>query len=212
MWSNWIVGYSIAASGSTKCWGVRRLSAAMARERQPGCPGTTDPSGVVLRGDAGGNVLGSDLYASPTALHREVPRHGHRAREGGLVEDEVHGLDHTFVGHNLNKASFHDVGARRGLPRRRRAVRVCQDKSIGAARARVEPLEPAGVPATHLPVVAVVWPGRRASWVEAIAQTGFGDEVLRVCRVGLELAAQLGEIDPQVVGLRLVGRSPDVGE
>ena len=43
---------------------------------------------------------------------------------------------------------------------------------------------------------------------EAVSRRGWGDEVLGVGRVFLELPAKLSEIDPQVVGLGLVARSP----
>ena len=38
-----------------------------------------------------------------------------------------------------------------------------------------------------------------ASGVEAVAHAGLGDEVARPGRVGLELAPQVGQVDPQVV-------------
>ena len=47
---------------------------------------------------------------------------------------------------------------------------------------------------------------------EAVAQPRLGQEMLRPGRVGLELAAQLGHVDPQVVGLGVVGRTPDFGQ
>jgi hypothetical protein len=49
-------------------------------------------------------------------------------------------------------------------------------------------------------------------WLEAVADAGFGDQVLWSGGVELEFAAELGHVDAQVVGLRLVGGSPDLEE
>ena len=49
---------------------------------------------------------------------------------------------------------------------------------------------------------------RRGGGLEAVAHAGLGDEVARPRRLGLELAAELGEVDPQVVRLPLVRPAP----
>src|SRR3954469_15201520 len=63
---------------------------------------------------------------------------------------------------------------------------------------------------TLLPDVATVLGGGAAA--EAVAHPGLRDQVARVLRVGLELAPQLGHVDPQVVRLGLVARAPHLLE
>src|SRR5262245_42149397 len=48
--------------------------------------------------------------------------------------------------------------------------------------------------------------------LEAVAHARLGDEVPRARGIGLELASDLGEVDAQVVRLRLVLRAPDLLE
>ena len=50
------------------------------------------------------------------------------------------------------------------------------------------------------------------SRIEAVAQARLRDEVPRRGRVRLELATQLGDVDPEVVRLLLVARPPDVAQ
>ena len=49
------------------------------------------------------------------------------------------------------------------------------------------------------------------SGAEAVAHAGFGDEVFGVGGVVFELAAELGQVDPQVAGVLALGGPPDVG-
>jgi hypothetical protein len=65
-----------------------------------------------------------------------------------------------------------------------------------------------------LPVTftATALPQAPASALEAVAHAGFGDEVPGPGGFGFELAAQLGKVNPQVVGFTVVGGSPDFGE
>ena len=53
-------------------------------------------------------------------------------------------------------------------------------------------------------------PERPCSGLEAVAHARLGEQIPGPGRLGLQLAAQLGDIDPQVVGLRPVGRPPHV--
>src|SRR5579884_4397495 len=56
--------------------------------------------------------------------------------------------------------------------------------------------------------------GRREpeSGFEAVAHAGFGDQVTGMRGVGFQLAAELGQVYPQVMGLGLVTRAPHLGE
>ena len=47
---------------------------------------------------------------------------------------------------------------------------------------------------------------------EAVADPRLGEQVARARRIGFELAAQLGHVDPQVVRLGLILRAPDLSE
>src|SRR3984957_14550114 len=51
-----------------------------------------------------------------------------------------------------------------------------------------------------------------ASGLEPVSHPGLGEQVLRPGRFGLQLAAQLGHIHPQVVGLGLVRRPPHLAQ
>src|ERR1700743_1369350 len=48
--------------------------------------------------------------------------------------------------------------------------------------------------------------------LEAVPHARLGEQVARTGRLGLQLAAELGDVDAQVVGLRAVGRTPNVLE
>src|SRR5581483_1711770 len=54
---------------------------------------------------------------------------------------------------------------------------------------------------------------RRAYWLdEPVAHPGLGEDVGRSRGVGLDLAAQVGDVDVEVVRLAAVGRAPDALE
>ena len=48
------------------------------------------------------------------------------------------------------------------------------------------------------------------SGFEAVADAGFGDQIVGSCGVGLEFAPQIGQMHAEIVGFGGVARSPDL--
>ena len=77
----------------------------------------------------------------PTIDCVDFPDHRHRAGEGGVVGDEVDGLDDPDVGNDVDVSSLDDVGVSRGLPRGARSIVVGQYESVRASRSGIEVFE-----------------------------------------------------------------------
>ena len=101
---------------------------------------------MILRGDAGGDVVGADVHARPGVDCGDLPRHGHGASMGGVVGNEVDGLHHPHTRDDVDKTGFDDVRVRGGLAACTRGVRVGQYEPVRPARPRVESLESAAHP------------------------------------------------------------------
>lgn len=71
---------------------------------------------MVLRGDAVGDVVGGDVDAGSSVYIGDLPRHGHRARVGGVVRYEFSRLDDPHADHNVDKANLYHVESAVDLP------------------------------------------------------------------------------------------------
>jgi hypothetical protein len=85
---------------------------------------------VILRGDAGGNVVSADVDARPGVDCGDLPGHCHGASVGRVVGDEVDGLHHPHTRDDVDKTGFDDVGVRGGLAACTRGVRVGQHEPV----------------------------------------------------------------------------------
>ena len=63
--------------------------------------GGGQPRGVTPPRDARRDVLCADRHLSAVVLCSHLPRHRHGACEGGIVGDELHGLHHPHVRHDV---------------------------------------------------------------------------------------------------------------
>jgi hypothetical protein len=69
----------------------------------------------------------------PPSTALTLPGHRHRAREGRVVGNEVHGLDDPDVGNDVDVPSFDDVCVSSRLPGSARMIDVRQDQSATRA-------------------------------------------------------------------------------
>jgi hypothetical protein len=116
---------------------------------------------VVVRGDAVGDVVGTDLDLGAAVGLAQRPGHRHGPGEGGVVGLEVDRLDHPFTGHHVEEAGVHHVRARGGLPCRHRRIVVGEHQPVGATGSKVEVLEPTAHAGRRQPRKELVFVGQR---------------------------------------------------
>ena len=122
-----------------------------------------------------------------------------------LIFDVLNGNRSLFTSSAGLEAGVHRLrSAARAT--RRPEVELYDDDSWGPAAANALAGDVGWI--LHCPWKERGAPDVAGSGLEAIPEAGFGEEVPRLAGVELELAAQLGQVDPQVVGLAAVAAAP----
>jgi len=78
--------------------------------------GRLHSSDVVGGGNTDWYVLCPDCHSGSIVFRRQLPGHRHRPCEGWVIGHEVHCLNDSLVGFDVNKANFDDIRVRRRLP------------------------------------------------------------------------------------------------